>query len=52
MSIVRNLVKKKNEKDIAGENYISYKNMIFYGFLGKSSVIGGLSELVDKPVLV
>ncbi len=32
MSIVRDLVEKKNEKD----NYVSYKNMIFYGVTGKA----------------
>lgn len=48
MSIVRNLIKQKSEK----ENYVSYKNMMFYGVTGKSSIIGGLSEVVEKPIIV
>ena len=52
MGVVRELVKRKNVKDSLGENYVSYKNMIFYGSTGKSSMIGGLSEVVEKPVLV
>lgn len=52
MGLVRNLTRRKQKKDETGENYVSYKNMIFYGVTGKSSIIGGLSELVNKPCLV
>lgn len=52
MGIIRNLVKMKNEKNIGGELYSSYKNMLLYGSFGKSSICGALSTLTNKPVLL
>lgn len=49
MALVRNLVKKKEEKE---EIYASYKNMLFYGSFGKTSTAGALSEVIGKPVLI
>jgi hypothetical protein len=52
MGIVRNLRTRKKEAEDNGELYSSYKNMLFYGTFGKSSLCGALSDRLKQPVLM
>jgi len=52
MGVVRNLVKQKEVKSANNGIYASYKNIVLYGSFGKSSLVGALSEKLDRPILV
>ena len=52
MGLVRNLKSRKKDLEASGDMYSSYKNMIFYGTFGKSSLCGALSEKMKQPVLI